>query len=217
MASGVAEAVEPTDKTPDEIKEVLEKAGERWLKTTEVSDILENYKKYDFKVSLVPPNQPPGSNVAYQVSSSSSMWSAFMHVGGAVFLFDRKQVRFFRKDGHNWRKKPDGKTVRETHEKLKVDNQDLLNCYYAHAEDQDDNFQLQRRCYWLLEGDGNMVLVHYLNIPAESLRSALAKRFLSLSVQFVVSRLKQCCAPFFRPRNEREDMTPLGGLNHHHQ
>jgi CG-1 domain len=37
-----------------------------------------------------------------------------------VFLFDRRAVRFFRKDGHSWRKKADGKTVRETHEKLKV-------------------------------------------------------------------------------------------------
>lgn len=40
--------------------------------------------------------------------------------GGSLFLFDRKAVRFFRKDNHNWRKKADGKTVRETHEKLKV-------------------------------------------------------------------------------------------------
>ena len=40
--------------------------------------------------------------------------------GGSVFLFNRKTLRFFRKDGHSWRKKPDGKTVRETHEKLKV-------------------------------------------------------------------------------------------------
>lgn len=37
-----------------------------------------------------------------------------------MFLFNRKSVRFFRKDGHDWRKKSDGKTVRETHEKLKV-------------------------------------------------------------------------------------------------
>jgi hypothetical protein len=29
-------------------------------------------------------------------------------------------VRFFRKDGHNWQKKRDGKTVKETHEKLKA-------------------------------------------------------------------------------------------------
>jgi len=37
-----------------------------------------------------------------------------------LFLFNRKLVRFFRKDGHEWRKKSDGKSVRETHEKLKV-------------------------------------------------------------------------------------------------
>ena len=40
--------------------------------------------------------------------------------GGCLYLFDRRAVRFFRKDGHNWRKKADGKTVRETHEKLKA-------------------------------------------------------------------------------------------------
>lgn len=44
----------------------------------------------------------------------------FLATGGSLFLFDRKTVRYFRKDGHNWRKKADGKTVRETHEKLKV-------------------------------------------------------------------------------------------------
>lgn len=40
--------------------------------------------------------------------------------GGSLFLFDRKALRYFRKDGHNWRKKKDGKTVREAHERLKV-------------------------------------------------------------------------------------------------
>ena len=39
---------------------------------------------------------------------------------GSLFLIDRRCCRYFRKDGHNWRKKKDGKTVRETHEKLKV-------------------------------------------------------------------------------------------------
>ena len=40
--------------------------------------------------------------------------------GGTLYLFDKKQERYFRKDGHQWRKKANGKTVRETHEKLKV-------------------------------------------------------------------------------------------------
>lgn len=33
-------------------------------------------------------------------------------------------IKFFRKDSHDWTKKTDGKTVRETHEKLKVQKQD---------------------------------------------------------------------------------------------
>ena len=44
----------------------------------------------------------------------------FIVAGGSLFLFDRKVLRYFRKDGHNWRKKKDGKTVKEAHEKLKV-------------------------------------------------------------------------------------------------
>ena len=54
---------------------------------------------------------------ALQVSRVT--WGS-VFLGGSLFLFDRKAVRFFRKDNHNWRKKADGKTVRETHEKLKV-------------------------------------------------------------------------------------------------
>lgn len=49
--------------------------------------------------------------------SSQAVWLS----GGSLFLFNRKAVRFFRKDNHSWRKKADGKTVRETHEKLKVE------------------------------------------------------------------------------------------------
>lgn len=40
--------------------------------------------------------------------------------GGTIVLYDRKMLRNFRKDGHNWKKKKDGKTVKEAHEHLKV-------------------------------------------------------------------------------------------------
>eukprot|EP00873_Tetraselmis_striata_P000416 jgi/Tetstr1/420680/TSEL_011767.t1 len=139
-----------SENTPSGVADVVRKSVDKWLKNTEVVDILNKYKDYAFPISKDAPVTPPG---------------------GTLFLFQRKQVRFFRKDGHCWRKKPDGKTVRETHEKLKVDNQDVLNCYYAHAEEPDGEHQLQRRCYWLLEGDTNIVLVHYLNIPAEAMRA----------------------------------------------
>lgn len=50
--------------------------------------------------------------------------------GGTLYLFDKKQERYFRRDGHHWRKKANGKTVRETHEKLKVW---LLNSQYMYC------------------------------------------------------------------------------------
>lgn len=131
-----------SQQQPRKVREILDKAKSHWLKNTEVVDLLSNYRAYDFRVSKEAPVRPSG---------------------GSLFLFNRRAVRFFRKDGHNWRKKADGKTVRETHEKLKIGNKDMLNCYYAHAEEGEHaQMTLQRRCYWMLEGDGDIVLVHYL-------------------------------------------------------
>jgi hypothetical protein len=80
-----------------------------------VNSILQNYASYGFELSERPPNMPPS---------------------GSLFLFDRKQCRFFRKDGHTWRKKADGKSVNETHEKLKVSPDALFvahMCILLHA------------------------------------------------------------------------------------
>ncbi|OEL22907.1 Calmodulin-binding transcription activator 1 [Dichanthelium oligosanthes] len=124
---------------PPDIPQILLEAQNRWLRPTEICQILSNYKK--FSIAPEPPNRPPS---------------------GSLFLFDRKILRYFRKDGHNWRKKKDGKTVKEAHEKLKVGSVDVLHCYYAHGE---ENENFQRRTYWLLEeGFMNIVLVHYLEI-----------------------------------------------------
>ncbi|KAJ1402239.1 IQ motif, EF-hand binding site [Sesbania bispinosa] len=94
-----------------------------------------------FQITPEPPSRPPS---------------------GSLFLFDRKVLRYFRKDGHNWRKKKDGKTVKEAHEKLKVGSIDVLHCYYAHGE---ENENFQRRSYWMLEPDMmHIVFVHYLDV-----------------------------------------------------
>ncbi|CAL8460857.1 g388 [Coccomyxa elongata] len=142
-----AQSLSPDNpKFPQKVRDILHKAQSAWLKNTEVCDLLLHYAEYNLPVARDPPNLPPG---------------------GSLFLFDRRAVRFFRKDGHNWRKKADGKTVRETHEKLKVGNVEMLNCYYAHADTEEGAQQatrLQRRCYWLLESEDDIVLVHYLNI-----------------------------------------------------
>ena len=50
-------------------------------------------------------------NVCYHLTFST---------GGSLYLFNKRVTRFFRKDGHNWRKKRDGRTVGEAHERLKV-------------------------------------------------------------------------------------------------
>ncbi|XP_042015501.1 calmodulin-binding transcription activator 2-like isoform X1 [Salvia splendens] len=122
-----------------DIPQILLEAQHRWLRPAEICEILQNYKK--FRIAPEAPNRPPN---------------------GSLFLFDRKVLRYFRKDGHNWRKKNDGKTVKEAHERLKAGRVDVLHCYYAHGE---DNQNFQRRSYWMLEEEmSHIVLVHYREV-----------------------------------------------------
>ncbi|XP_012437207.1 calmodulin-binding transcription activator 3 isoform X1 [Gossypium raimondii] len=122
-----------------DIDQILLEAQHRWLRPAEICEILRNYKK--FHISSEPAHMPPS---------------------GSLFLFDRKVLRYFRKDGHNWRKKKDGKTVKEAHERLKAGSIDVLHCYYAHGE---ENENFQRRSYWMLEEDlSHIVLVHYRDV-----------------------------------------------------
>ncbi|WCJ23221.1 Calmodulin-binding transcription activator 1 [Euphorbia peplus] len=122
-----------------DLHHIFDQAKHRWLRPIEILQILNNYQK--FKLSPHPPVRPSA---------------------GSLFLFDRKALRYFRKDGHCWRKKKDGKTVREAHEKLKAGSVDVLHCYYAHGEDNDS---FQRRCYWMLDGKlEHIVLVHYREV-----------------------------------------------------
>ncbi|KAK7400320.1 hypothetical protein VNO78_11526 [Psophocarpus tetragonolobus] len=122
-----------------DLQQLQLEAQHRWLRPAEICEILRNYRM--FQITSEPPNRPPS---------------------GSLFLFDRKVLRYFRKDGHNWRKKKDGKTVKEAHEKLKVGSVDVLHCYYAHGE---ENENFQRRSYWMLETDMmHIVFVHYLDV-----------------------------------------------------
>ncbi|KAJ4890806.1 Calmodulin-binding transcription activator 3 [Raphanus sativus] len=122
-----------------DVGQILSEARNRWLRPPEICEILQNYQK--FQISTEPPTTP---------------------ASGSVFLFDRKVLRFFRKDGHNWRKKRDGKTVKEAHERLKAGSVDVLHCYYAHGH---DNENFQRRSYWMLQEElSHIVFVHYLEV-----------------------------------------------------
>lgn len=122
-----------------DLQQILQEARHRWLRPTEICEILRNYQK--FNLTPEPPSRPPA---------------------GSLFLFDRKALRYFRKDGHRWRKKRDGKTVKEAHEKLKAGSVDVLHCYYAHGE---ENENFQRRSYWMLDSQlEHIVLVHYREV-----------------------------------------------------
>ncbi|XP_008807442.1 calmodulin-binding transcription activator 4-like [Phoenix dactylifera] len=122
-----------------DINVLQQDAHTRWLKPSEVLFILQNYER--FPLSQEPAQRPPS---------------------GSLFLFNRRILRFFRKDGHMWRRKRDGRTVGEAHERLKVGNVDVLNCYYAHGE---QNPYFQRRSYWMLDpAYDHIVLVHYREV-----------------------------------------------------
>nr|XP_043640092.1 calmodulin-binding transcription activator 5-like [Erigeron canadensis] len=119
-----------------DVPTMFEEAKTRWLRPNEIHAMLCNHKY--FPIHVKPMNKPKS---------------------GTIVLFDRKMLRNFRRDGHNWKKKNDGKTVKEAHEHLKVGNDERIHVYYAHG---DGDSTLVRRCYWLLDKKlEHIVLVHY--------------------------------------------------------
>ncbi|XP_058193091.1 calmodulin-binding transcription activator 4 [Rhododendron vialii] len=121
------------------LHDLVQEAQTRWLKPAEVLFILQNHT--EDQLTHEPARKP---------------------TSGSLLLFNKRVLRFFRKDGHSWRKKKDGRTVGEAHERLKVGNVEALNCYYAHGE---ENPLFQRRSYWMLDPTyEHIVLVHYRDI-----------------------------------------------------
>lgn len=132
-----------------DINVLLNEARGRWLRPSEVYHILLNHEK--LQITHEPPNQPSS---------------------GSLFLYNRRVNRYFRKDGYAWRRKKDGRTVGEAHERLKVGNIDALSCYYAHGE---QNPCFQRRCFWMLEAAyDHIVLVQYLEVAEGRYYSSLS-------------------------------------------
>ncbi|KAB2040212.1 hypothetical protein ES319_D02G067300v1 [Gossypium barbadense] len=127
-----------------DVKNMMEEAKSRWLRPNEIHAILCNHRY--FSIQAKPVNMPKS---------------------GTIVLFDRKMLRNFRKDGYNWKKKKDGKTIKEAHEHLKVGDKERIHVYYAHGE---DNSTFVRRCYWLLDKSlEQIVLVHYRETKEVSL------------------------------------------------
>ncbi|KAK3015645.1 hypothetical protein RJ639_005519 [Escallonia herrerae] len=147
-----------------DVSNIQEEAKTRWLRPNEIHAILCNHKI--FSIHVKPVNLPKS---------------------GTIVLFDRKMLRNFRKDGHNWKKKKDGKTVKEAHEHLKVGNDERIHVYYAHGHDAPT---FVRRCYWLLDRTlEHIVLVHYRETQEVGLWVLQSRLSLPVLVQAPLIRL----------------------------
>jgi hypothetical protein len=108
-----------------DINVLREEARSRWLKPSEVYYILQNHER--FPITHEAPKKPPSITAFPQIGENSfcilftCLYSIFVcSTGGSLFLYNRRVNRYFRRDGHTWRRKKDGRTVGEAHERLKV-------------------------------------------------------------------------------------------------
>ncbi|KAM4747697.1 calmodulin-binding transcription activator 2 [Rhinophrynus dorsalis] len=119
---------------------ILPKERLRWNTNEEIASYLITFEKHEEWLSSAPKTRPQN---------------------GSIILYNRKKVKY-RKDGYCWKKRKDGKTTREDHMKLKVQGMECLYGCYVHSSIVPT---FHRRCYWLLQNP-DIVLVHYLNVPA---------------------------------------------------
>ncbi|XP_053861288.1 calmodulin-binding transcription activator 2 isoform X2 [Malaclemys terrapin pileata] len=118
----------------------LPKERLRWNTNEEIASYLITFERHEEWLSCSPKTRPQN---------------------GSIILYNRKKVKY-RKDGYCWKKRKDGKTTREDHMKLKVQGMECLYGCYVHSSIVPT---FHRRCYWLLQNP-DIVLVHYLNVPA---------------------------------------------------
>ncbi|XP_063097827.1 calmodulin-binding transcription activator 2 isoform X16 [Cavia porcellus] len=122
----------------------------RWNTNEEIASYLITFEKHDEWLSCAPKTSP----------------SFPRPQNGSIILYNRKKVKY-RKDGYLWKKRKDGKTTREDHMKLKVQGMEPVSwqCLYGCYVHSSIVPTFHRRCYWLLQNP-DIVLVHYLNVPA---------------------------------------------------
>ncbi|XP_053722984.1 calmodulin-binding transcription activator 1-like isoform X2 [Synchiropus splendidus] len=151
----------------------LPKERHRWNTNEEIAAYLITFEKHDEWLTTSPKTRLP-QQVCFlhlNLSSTSSPVTPIIFIppllffvrpqNGSMILYNRKKVKY-RKDGYCWKKRKDGKTTREDHMKLKVQGVECLYGCYVHSSIIPT---FHRRCYWLLQNP-DIVLVHYLNVPA---------------------------------------------------
>jgi len=131
----------------DRARQLLGLAKSRWLRKSEIQELLLIWPDTGLQCSQKPTLNPPD---------------------GFAAIFDRKSTPRWRQDGIPWRRRTNGKVL-ENHEvyslvfilvdlfSLRIEKRDCLHVYYAHSE---DSTPMHRRAYWLVT-DGQYVFVHY--------------------------------------------------------
>eukprot|EP00041_Stephanoeca_diplocostata_P034158 m.1148084 g.1148084 ORF g.1148084 m.1148084 type:complete len:409 (-) comp24473_c0_seq1:3618-4844(-) len=170
----------------------------RWLSPQEIKILLDSVNSESASLSRTVRQCPPS---------------------GSIFLFDRSTVKF-RKDGYNWEKRADGRTVREDHAKLKVAKLNVIYSCYAHLE---GHPSFHRRCYWLLASP-RIILVHYLDTgtpiattqtpaaPAQKLLTKNSKSDMGVSKDVKGKVSKSGSAP--ARKGSKNSATSAGGSGH---
>ncbi|CAI4222235.1 unnamed protein product [Auanema sp. JU1783] len=119
---------------------------------------------------------------------------------GSQQLFLRYDGIWFKSDKFEWKKRREGRIVREDHMKLKVNKQEVISANYAHSAIVPT---FHRRIYWLTS-DPSYVLVHYLNVcdekyndipeTAEKIASTMKSNNVGISRNLLEAHL---CSIFF--------------------
>jgi ankyrin repeat protein len=117
-----------TPEGVDRYVHYVKTAKTRWLNTEEVYDILCNYQKTPIQLSEKPPTEP---------------------VPGQLYLFDRRVIKFYKKDQLNYvMRKDQPASVKEEFATLKINGEKKLGVAYAKSYVVvNANHHLCRRCF----------------------------------------------------------------------
>ena len=77
---------------------------------------------------------------------------------GQVYLISKEVVKGYRRDGHEWKRRPNSHNTREDHVQLRLEQQVVIYACYAFSATVEN---LTRRIFWLI-ANSDIALVHYV-------------------------------------------------------